>query len=214
VTILATVAALLVGVGVGVLIMRLATGKYRPPAADSVDVGFCQDMQVHHLQAVTMAGVVRDKTNDPEVRNLAFDIESTQLGQVGELAGWLTAWEQPELPEPGHGHMGWMTEGAGHAHQGPVLPSGGVAQMPGMASSAELARLKSLSGQDLDVLFLQLMVRHHQGGVPMARYAAEHADRGYLRDLARKIVDGQSTEVALMTAMLAERGAQPMPAPS
>jgi uncharacterized protein (DUF305 family) len=214
VIILATVAALSVGVAAGVLITQLTTDEYRPPAAGSVDVGFSQDMQVHHLQAVTMAGVVRDKTADPRVRDLAFDIESTQLGQVGELAGWLTVWEQPELPEPGRGYMGWMTQSAGHTHQGPVLPSGGVAQMPGMASSAELARLKSLSGQELDVLFLQLMVRHHQGAVPMAQYAAEHADRGYVRDLARKIAEGQRTEVGLMTAMLTERTAQPLPAPS
>lgn len=205
---MAAVAALLVGALVGVLVTWLVANGNRAPDADSADVGFCQDMQVHHLQAVTMAGVVRDRTTDPRVRDLAFDIESTQLTQVGQLSGWLTAWEQPELPAPGQGYMAWMGEGHGHSH------SGAVPQMPGMASSEELAKLKSLSGKELDVFFLQLMIRHHQGGVPMAQAAAERADYGYVSDLARKIVDGQGTEVRLMTAMLAERGAQPLPAPN
>lgn len=40
--------------------------------------------------------------------------------------------------------------------------------MPGMASPADLARLRELRGRDQDVRFCQLMIRHHQGGVAMA----------------------------------------------
>ena len=46
--------------------------------------------------------------------------------------------------------------------------------MPGMASPEELNELWTKSGKEFDVLFLQLMIRHHQGGVMMARYAALH----------------------------------------
>jgi uncharacterized protein (DUF305 family) len=58
------------------------------------------------------------------------------------------------------------------------------------------------------------MLRHHQGAVPMAQYAAEHASVGYVRDLAQKMITGQSAEVELMTQMLAKRGALPLPAPN
>jgi uncharacterized protein (DUF305 family) len=82
-----------------------------------------------------------------------------------------------------------------------------------MASDEELAQLRTLSGEEFDVLFLQLMTRHHQGGYDMARYALEHAEEPAVRTLARTIVESQSAEVDLMTGMLADRGAEPLPAP-
>ena len=47
--------------------------------------------------------------------------------------------------------------------------------MPGMASPAEMDRLVNLTGNRLDVQFLRLMTRHHEGGLPMAKDAARHA---------------------------------------
>ena len=201
----ATVVVLVVGAAIGMLITLARVDQSSPPSIGSTDVGFAQDMRVHHLQAVTMAGVVRDRTADPELHTLAFDIESTQLAQSSEMTGWLTAWSQPELPEAGRGHMAWMA-GSGHAHGGTTTAAGGVARMPGMASTEELNRLSTLSGKELDTFFLQLMLRHHQGALPMAQYTAEHASVGYVRDLAQKIVTSQSAEVNLMTTMLAARG--------
>ena len=75
--------------------------------------------------------------------------------------------------------MAWM----GHAdavHDG---------LMPGMATEAQMKRLQSLHGKALDVFFLQLMIHHHQGGIPMAQYAAAHAAEPYVRDLATAMVD-------------------------
>ena len=72
-------------------------------------------------------------------------------------------------------------------------------------------RLRKLSGLELDVLFLQLMLRHHEGGKEMAEYAAKHASEGYVRNLAQKIVDSQQAESDLMRQLLAQRGAKPLP---
>jgi uncharacterized protein (DUF305 family) len=210
---IATLVVLAVGAAIGMLITVAQVERTGAPGADSIDVGFAQDMQVHHLQAVTMAGVARDNSTDLEIQTLAFDIESTQLGQASEMAGWLTVWGLPELPDAGRGHMAWMA-GSGHAHGPTTTASGGVARMPGMASNEELNRLKSLSGKELDVLFLQLMLRHHQGALPMAQYAAERAGVGFVRDLAQKIAGGQGNEINLMTRMLADRGAVPLPGPN
>jgi uncharacterized protein (DUF305 family) len=209
----ATLVVLAVGAAIGMLITLARVDATSAPGPDSIDAGFSQDMQVHHLQAVTMAGVARNRSTDTEVQVLAFDIESTQLGQSSEMAGWLTVWGLPELPDAGRGHMAWMA-GSGHAHGNATTTAGGVARMPGMASTEELNRLKSLSGKELDVYFLQLMLRHHQGALPMAQYAADRAGVGYVKDLARKIVSGQQAEVNLMTDMLARRGAVPLPPPN
>lgn len=205
----AAVAMLLVGAAIGMLITTARNDASGPPATDSVDVGFAQDMQVHHLQAVTMAGIARDKATDSVVRVLAIDIESGQQAQVGMMYGWLSLWEQPTFPERAT-HLAWLPS-AGHGHDG---PAGGVKTMPGMATTAELAKLRSLSGRELDVYFLQLMLRHHQGGLPMARYAAEHAGQSVIRNLADKIVKAQTHDNTVMTAMLADRGAQPLPPPN
>jgi uncharacterized protein (DUF305 family) len=210
----AMVAMLLVGAAVGMLISTATgAGADDAPSAESVDVGFAQDMRVHHLQAVTMAGIERDRTSDLTLRGIAFDIESTQLSQASEMSGWLTVWEQPSLPTAGGGYMKWMSEGGTHTHSNGEggRTTGPVQRMPGMASTDELNRLRKLSGAELDVYFLQLMLRHHEGGKEMAEYAAEHAAKGYVRNMAQKVVTSQTNESNQMKTLLAQRGAKPLP---
>jgi uncharacterized protein (DUF305 family) len=207
----ATIAVLLVGAAVGMLLTLARVGSDAPPGADSVDVGFAQDMRVHHLQAVTMAGIERDATTNIDLLGLAFDIESTQLAQASEMSGWLTSWGQPNLPAPGEEYMTWMAGPSGHGHTS--QPAASPSIMPGMASPEELDQLRKATGEAKDVLFLQLMLRHHQGGREMAEYAAEHASVGYVRNLAQKIVESQGQESTLMEGALADRGAEPLPAP-
>ncbi|GDY32466.1 DUF305 domain-containing protein [Gandjariella thermophila] len=208
----AVLAVLLLGAATGLLIGLPRSGGDVPPA-NSVDVGFAQDMALHHQQAVQMANTAREKTTNSEIKQLAFDIESTQLEQVGRMAGWLMLWGQPEQ-NPGT-HLAWMTGAASvHQHGAPAPSTGAVADsdhMPGMASEDELGRLRSLSGQEFDVYFLQLMLRHHEGGTPMAQYAAQHASVPAVRTLADNIVRAQSNEAATIRQLLAERGATPLP---
>ena len=201
----AAVAVLLLGAAIGMLITLSAVDDPKPEA-DSVDVGFSQDMSTHHYQAVSMASWTRDHSADPTIKQLALDIEATQTGQIGRMTGWLQLWGQPELPETTQ-RMGWMADSGHSGHSG-----GGMTLMPGMASQEEMTMLRSLSGKELDVYFLQLMLRHHQGGLPMARFAAEHASQSAVRGLAKHMDAGQQGEIKTMTMMLAERGAGPMPA--
>jgi uncharacterized protein (DUF305 family) len=46
-------------------------------------------MMVHHAQAVEMAEIVRDRTENPQTRTLATDIALTQQAQIGQMQGWL-----------------------------------------------------------------------------------------------------------------------------
>ncbi len=72
------------------------------------------------------------------------------------------------------------------------LPDG---RMPGMASAADLTRLRSLRGKQADVLWLQLMIAHHRGGIDMTKTALELTDRPSVRQLAQSIVDSQRAEI-------------------
>ncbi|MCP2260276.1 Uncharacterized conserved protein, DUF305 family [Streptoalloteichus tenebrarius] len=211
----AVLAVLLLGAAAGMLVGLPNAKDQAAPGPGSVDVGFAQDMSVHHLQAVQMAGWARDHTGDPVIRQIAFDIESSQQEQVGRMKGWLALWNQPEVPYGGH--MAWMADAdGGHSgHGGPSAPSAtatATPTMPGMATQQELARLRSLSGREMDVYFLQLMLRHHKGGVPMLRYAVDRASQSVVRNLASSMLGTQTKETETLEALLAERGGQPLPA--
>nr|WP_202436179.1 DUF305 domain-containing protein [Streptomyces sp. SID7834] len=168
------------------------------PAEGSADVGFARDMSVHHQQAVEMAFLVRDRTDDEDVRRLAYDIINTQANQRGMMLGWLESWDRPKSSD--RPPMEWM----GH----PVTPSDG-SLMPGMATDTELDRLRAADGKDAEVLFLRLMTVHHRAGADMARAAADAAGTDEIRSLAAGMARAQESEISLMADMLKARGAQP-----
>ena len=204
--VLAAVVALAIGLVAGLALSRV--GGDDLPGDDSVAAGFARDMQTHHDQAVEMSWIIYDRTDDSLVRSLAYDIARTQENQSGQMAGWLAAWG---LPPTGPGEpMEWM-QGLGHDHgDDPDAQLTDEGLMPGMASAEELDRLRSLSGQEAEVYFLQLMIRHHKAGVPMAQAAVDYSQNEAVENLARSIITSQTAEVETMTAMLEERGAEPL----
>ncbi|MET9592638.1 DUF305 domain-containing protein [Streptomyces sp. NPDC006516] len=168
------------------------------PAEASADVGFARDMSVHHQQAVEMAFIVRDRTEDEDVRRLAYDIINTQANQRGMMLGWLESWGRPKSSD--RPPMEWM----GH----PAAPDDG-SLMPGMATDTQLDRLRSAEGRDAEVLFLRLMTVHHRAGADMAQAAAASADTDEIRGLAAGMARAQESEISLMADMLEARGAKP-----
>ncbi|TQN41700.1 uncharacterized protein (DUF305 family) [Blastococcus colisei] len=206
VVLLAVIAVGLVLLGGG---LAVALGLGRDDAAEpsAVDVGFSRDMALHHLQGVEMANAALDRSEDPAVRGLAFDIGTTQTNQVGRMQGWLSLWGYSPT---GGEVMGWMDHAGGHSGHAMDVDT---AVMPGMATEEELAQLRSLSGNAFDVEFLRLMIRHHQGGLGMAEYAEENAETDVVRNLANAIAESQTAETTLMADMLAARGGTPLPAP-
>ena len=79
------------------------------PAEDGADVGFARDMQTHHNQAVQMALIIRDKTTDPTLRAVAYDIATSQQQQSGQMYGWLAHWGMPMTSS--QPSMAWMSAG-------------------------------------------------------------------------------------------------------
>ena len=80
-----------------------------------------------------------------------------------------------------------------------------------MATDAELRSLTDASGVEAEIRFLQLMIRHHEGGIVMARALLALSDRRELVQVAKSIEEGQAAEIALMRNMLVARRAQPLP---
>jgi len=167
----------------------------RPPGDDSAEAGFARDMIVHHSQAVEMAEMVRDKTDDEAIQTLATDIALTQQGQIGQMQGWLEVWGLPQTgTEPA---MTWM----GHeGHEG---------LMPGMATREELNRLRDAQPEEAKEIFLRLMIEHHRAALPMAEAVLERTDRPAVENLAGAIAASQTGEIRVMEDMLREMGSAP-----
>lgn len=196
----AAVAGVLVAAGAITYAVAEDDGSSSVPAADSADAGFARDMAVHHQQAVEMSYIVRDRTDDEQVRRLAYDIAQTQANQRGMLLGWLDLWGLPKVSADSP--MTWMGMGD--------MPSGkDGALMPGMATNTELKKLDSLSGKQAEVFYLQLMTDHHKGGIHMAEGCVDRCTVGVEKRLAQGMVDAQESEIDLMTDLLKERGAEP-----
>ncbi len=186
---------------IGALVGWLAFGPHAP-GDDSADAGFARDMSEHHAQAVDMSLLVLERTDDPVIRTLAYDIATSQSNQIGRMQGWLAAWGLP-LARSGD-RMTWMS---GHDHGSMTGPAGmGETPMPGMATQAEVEELTAAQGEQADVLFLQLMTTHHIAGVEMARAAVDQVDDPEALRLATAMVNGQASEIELMSTLLQERG--------
>lgn len=175
-----------------------------PPVLDATEIGFVQDMTAHHQQAIQMVARL-DPDLDPLVERLAQQIDRSQRTEIGTMLGWLRlANAAPTSDHP----MAWMTPDPDTAHH---HPTGAPATMPGMATTAQMNQLAAAHGHDAEVLFLQLMYRHHQGGITMARAADREIPSGPVKQQARAMVVSQSRETGLIARMLNQRGARPLP---
>ena len=195
-------------VGLGVTIGRWSDSSSGAAAQrpSSADIGFAQAMTIHHQQAVLMSQLAPTSVDAP-VGNLAKSIEANQLQQVGQLQGWLQLWHAPLVPTTDP--MAWM----GDEHSMPGRPSSSGTAMPGMATQAELDRLQAARGTQANVLFLQFMIRHHEGGLSMAHYEAAHGRLVQVRALAASMVADETSEVQYMVSLLEHYRARPLPAP-
>jgi len=193
-TLVLAVAVLCLTLGVAVGRISSGGGTDPGPATATValtdgDIAFAQAMSMHHQQAITMADMLgRDVA--PDVRALATQIRTSQWQEIGILTGWLELAGAPAQPT-GHDHLG----------------------MPGVATNEELTRLHDATGTEREILFLQLMIRHHQGGIDMAADAAHATAVPAVRTRATALVGEQHQEISLMTVALDARGAAVLPYP-
>ena len=154
---------------------------------NQADVMFSTMMVPHHLQAIEMADLVPDRTQDPEVRDLAQRIRGAQQPEVDTMTAWLGSWGA--RPMDGHGGM------EGHdGHSG----------MDGMMSEDEMVELGALRGAAFDRRWLEMMVEHHEGAVDMAQAVLRNGRHAGTRVLAGEIIESQQKEIDEMKGYLAD----------
>jgi uncharacterized protein (DUF305 family) len=150
------------------------------------DVRFMQGMIGHHAQAIEMTALLPSRTASDELRKLAQRIEVSQADEIKMMQDWLTRRGQ-KLPDP-------------HAHHAPGAPL-----MPGMLSAEEMARLTAAKGTAFDRLFLELMIKHHEGALKMVQDLFATAGAGQEADVfafASDVDADQRMEIDRMLAVL------------
>jgi uncharacterized protein (DUF305 family) len=146
-----------------------------------------QGMIGHHAQAVEMVELLKTRTDSPAMRKLAERIAVSQTDEMQMMREWLEA-RDAEVP-------------GAHAHHA------AGARMPGMLTSEEMAKLAAAKGRAFDKLFLEYMIRHHEGALIMVRdlYATPGAGQeSEIYTFASDVVSDQRMEIARMAAMLKE----------
>jgi uncharacterized protein (DUF305 family) len=127
------------------------TAQHRHSRAD---VRFMQGMIPHHAQALVMAELVPSRSEREDIRLLAQRIEVAQQDEIAWMQRWLEERGEP-VPSIDAHHVA-------HHHGAEHHPL-----MPGMLTREELARLGAARGAEFDRLFLEYMIRHHEGALVM-----------------------------------------------
>lgn len=141
-----------------------------------------QGMIAHHAQALVMTDLIPARTGSEVIRTLGRRIEVSQKDEIARMRHWLEA-RGEAVPE-------------GHSHG---------ALMPGMLTDEDLARLAGATGAEFDRLFLEYMIRHHEGALVMVAdlFSTEGAELGpEIFQLASHVDADQRAEIARMRGML------------
>ena len=160
------------------------------PEHGDLDTAFMQGMIHHHAQALRMTALVAERSASDDVQTLARRIDVSQEGEIELMSDWLKQ-RGEAAPELHRAH--------GHAH------GGGQVLMPGMLTNAELQELERTDGAEFDRLFLELMIRHHEGALTMVEqlYAGGGGVESAADAFARHVDADQQIELGRMRELLA-----------
>lgn len=150
-------------------------------APNPADLDYVRMMITHHAQALQMTALAPQRAASDRVKRLAERIAAAQRPEIGAMQGWLKTHRAGQAPQ-GHGS---------HHHDA----------MPGMATEAQLARLRSAEGTAFDTLFLKLMITHHEGALAMAADVLSRGRNVQVEEMANDVMAQQTAEISRMRAM-------------
>lgn len=149
---------------------------------NSADVAYARMMIEHHDQALEMTELAPDRAESTKVKKLSERIAAAQGPEIEAMESWLTT----------HDKDGESGASGGHDH----------AAMPGMATEAQMKKLRAARGKAFDELFLTLMITHHEGAITMAADVKAQGNNIRIEEMADDVVAEQTTEITRMRGML------------
>lgn len=151
--------------------------KVVPPPPNDADRQYVSMMIVHHEQALAMTRFAPDRAENATVKGLADRIRYSQEPEIGAMKQWQ------------------RTNNAVGAH-------GDHGSMPGMATQDQLNALGAARGKDFDRMFLDLMIKHHEGAIKMATDVKASGTNVQVEEMADDVIAVQADEINRMKALL------------
>ena len=151
----------------------------------SADVEFIQGMITHHYQAFLMSEMAPSRTNNQTILDLAGRIDVSQTDEINFMNGWLSDRGQ-SIPDPAQKNN--------HHHK-----------MMGMASAEQMEQLEDSNATDFDRLYLNLMIKHHDGAIEMVERLNEFPGSAYdpqLYEFVTDLENDQAVEIERMNGLL------------
>ena len=139
----------------------------------SADIAFAEMMIPHHEQAIEMSEIAFLNTTNRDGLQLAQEIKEAQSPEIKLMKSW--------------------TGGKTSTHAGHM--------MDGMLSQSELSDLREAKEKEFDRLFLEGMIKHHEGAIEMAQDVAASNNKD-VADLSAAIISAQELEIAKMNELL------------
>ena len=152
----------------------------------AADVEFLQGMIVHHYQAFLMSEMAPSRTNNQTILDLAGRIDASQIDEIDFMENWLTE-RGKSVPDPTQ---------TGHSHHH---------KMMGMATPEQMNKLEASNSTDFDRLYLNLMIRHHDGAIDMVDRLNEFPGSAYdpqLYEFVTDLENDQAVEIERMNGIL------------
>lgn len=143
------------------------------PATAPYDLQFIDTMSKHHQMAVDMTEMGQQKFQHQELKNVGKKIIDDQTKEIAQLRQWRDQWY-------------------------PGAPAAENMEMPGMSMNMDMSHMQSMSGAALDLMFIDMMIPHHQGALDMGRDALAKAEHPELKAFAQKVIDAQTMEIDQM----------------
>lgn len=150
--------------------------------ANDADIRFLTGMTPHHEQAVEMSEIVLSANSPGEVAAIATKIKDAQAPEIEQMEAMLSA-----LGEEGSSGEHGGAHGSGHG---------------GMMSEAAMAELKAATGAEAARLYLEGMIKHHEGAIEASAAEIAEGKYGPAIELARQIKQAQAGEIIEMQALL------------
>ena len=150
--------------------------KSSPNAATApYDLQFIDTMTAHHQGAIEMAKMIDGKTTNADLKKFAAQIITDQEKEIAQMKEWREKWFTGKPPAMNM-------------------------EMAGMADSMkmDMSKLSNAKDKECDLMFLEMMIPHHQGAITMSKEALQKSEKAELKTLANQIIKAQEAEIKMM----------------
>lgn len=159
--------------------MEQMIAMLKTKTGDDFDRTFIEMMIPHHQGAIAMARIAKHEAQNEELQNMAEEMIDEQRGEIRTLKRWFNQWDYDHEMRMSWRDMSMTMQG----HSQPMT----MDEMVDMLRDAE--------GMEFDMMFIDMMIPHHQGAIDMAKVALTNAKHQEIKDMAQMIITSQQEEI-------------------